>query len=217
MKRMIVIGACIAAVVTGCMTMTPEEKRAAIEKEYARIASLPPPKRIIVNDKALNDLGLVACDNFSFAHRLMKEYVAATENNRDYVGFLNDIQYFVKEEGLSEQDAYNKAWAAVLEHDAKVAEAEKVGPRIIKGAAAVRALDPKKKLAELAIIGIEIAKASKSASQLKNSFKGFDAGTIAKAAAAANIIKQLSEALECYAFTLEQYRRVQLVRANAGE
>ena len=47
MKRTIVIGACIAAVVTGCMTMTPEEKRAAIEKEYARIASLPPPKRII--------------------------------------------------------------------------------------------------------------------------------------------------------------------------
>ena len=209
-KLMMVAGAALVAVaMTGCMTA--KEK---VTEEYNRITSLPPAQRIVCGcDKAIDDLGGAVCDARNFAQGKLAAYVKATENHREYVGFLNDVEVLVKEEGLSNEDAVKKLNAEILKEDATRADADKVWPRIVEGIVAVEALKPEAMLKELAVATLKNADLIATASRLKDSFKGFDATTLAKAAAVANISKQTGETAECLALLTEQYRRV-LVAKN---
>ena len=200
--------AMVGAMVTGCMST--KEK---VAEEYNRITSLPPAERVVCGcDKAIDDLGGAVCDARNFAQGKLAAYVKATENHREYVGFLNDVEVLVKEEGLSNEDAVKKLNAEILAADATRAEADKVWPRIVEGIVAVEALKPESMLKELAVATLKNADLIVTASKLQSSFSGFDATTLTKAQAAVSIAEQAAETAECLTLLTEQFRKVQVAK-----
>ena len=198
----------VGAMVAGCMSA--KEK---ITEEYNRITSLPPAEQVVCGcDKAIDDLGGAVCDAHNFAQGKMVAYVKATENHREYLGFQNDVEVLVKEEGLSNEEAIKKLNAEILAADATRAEPDKVWPRIVEGIVAVEALKPEAMLKELAVATLKNADLIATASRLQNSIKGFDATTMRKVSAVANIADQAGETAECLALLTEQFRKVQVAK-----
>lgn len=198
--------------VTGCATA-----RDAMQKEYQRLASTPPaPVVRFPEDRAIDNLGLAVNVNYVFAHKTMKEYVDATENNREYIAFLNDIEYFMETENLDEKAATEKVVKGIMEQDAKITDPEaKVWPRVVKGIYAVDALKPEKKIKELGVVLLANAQALSTITELRNSFTGFDAPTLLKIAACVEIGIQVTFTAECLMFLTEQYRRTLVAKYYA--
>lgn len=200
----------LAVFMTGCASTSMRE---AVQKEYERVISLPPAEQVLSPNKQVNDVGRLSFDQYNFCHSLLKEYVAATENHREYTGFMNDVQCVMKEEGLGEEDAMAKVCALVKEEDKPRADAEKVWPRVEKGWAAANALDPKKKLAEIARLAVRNQEISESAKKLPDSYKDEDfKSKLERGAESGNISKQVAQTAEILAFLGEQYRRVQKLK-----
>ena len=200
--------AVVGAVVAGCAST-----RDAVQKEYERLTSLPAAEQVVSPNKQVNDVGRASSDLYNVCHEKLKNYVAATENHREFTGFMNDVQTVIKDEGLSEEDAMAKVSALVQEEDKARPDAEKVWPRIQDGWTAANALDPKKKLAEIARLVIRNQEISESAKKLPNSYKDEDfKSKIERGAESGNISKQLAQTAEVLAFLGEQYRRVQKLK-----
>lgn len=184
--------------VTGCTS-----SRDALAKEYERLAAIKPgPKIIFSGDKAINDLGALSYTSHVFALDLMKNYVNATENHREYLAFMSDLDYYVKEEKMSEKDAYEKIKAEVSAKDPALWK------QVEAGIAATDALGPAQMIKKIAPVAVTAAQTAQSASQLKNSFKGFDQTTILKTKACADIINETAITSECLAFLTLQFERV---------
>lgn len=200
-KSLLYVGAAfvmLAGLVTGCAS-----SRDALTKEYERLSALKPgPKIIFSGDKAINDLGALSYTSHVFALDLMKNYVNATENHREYLAFMSDMDYYVKEEKMSEKDAYEKIKAEVSTKDPALWK------QVEAGIDATNALGPAELLKKIAPVAAHAAKTSQSASQLKNSFKGFDQTTVLKAKACADIINECTITSECLAFLTLQFERV---------
>ena len=190
--------------VTGCASA-----RDAVEKEYQRLASTPVGAAVrCPEDRAIDNLGVAVNVNYAFAHKLMREYVSATENHREYRGFLNDIKYYMDEEKLDEKAAAEKVRNAILAEDAKIADPKaKVWPRVVAGIKAANGLKLEQKLKEIAVVVAANAKNLKTVGELKNSFKGFDAATVGKALLCVEIASQAVFTAECLGFLTEQFRR----------
>ncbi len=205
-KLMMVAGAVVlAGMMSGCTST-----RDAVQKEYERVISLPPAEQVASPNKQVNDVGRLSFDLHNSCHSLLKEYVSATENHREYTGFMNNVQSVIKDEGLGEEDAMAKVCAEIQEEDKARPDAEKVWPRIQEGWTAANALDPKKKLAEIARLVIRNQEISESAKKLPDSYKDEDfKSKIERGAESGNISKQLAQTAEVLAFLGEQYRRVQ--------
>ena len=200
-KSLLLVGAALlmaAGLVTGCAS-----SRDAMAKEYERLAAIKPgPKIIFSGDKAINDLGVLSYTSHVFALDLMKNYVNATENHREYLAFMSDMDYYVKEEKMSEKDAYEKIKAEVSAKDPALWK------QVEAGIEATNALGPVEMLKKIAPVAASAANVTKSAAQLKNSFKGFDQTTLLKAKACADIINECTITAECLAFLTIQFERV---------
>ena len=200
-KSLLFVGAALlmaAGLVTGCAS-----SRDAMAKEYERLAAIKPgPKIIFSGDKAINDLGVLSYNSHVFALDLMKNYVNATENHREYLAFMSDMDYYVKEEKMSEKDAYEKIKAEVSAKDPALWK------QVEAGIEATNALGPVEMLKKIAPVAASAANVTKSAAQLKNSFKGFDQTTLLKAKACADIINECTITTECLAFLTIQFERV---------
>lgn len=198
-----------ASLLTGCFTMSREE----VAKEYERLTSLPPAARILSPCKPVDDVARASYDLFNFVQPLLKEYVAATTNHREYTGFMNDVQFVMKDENLSREEAMKKVVATILEEDKARAEADKVWPKVMIGWQAADALDPVKKLAEIARLALRNQEIVKSAKALPKAFDNEDLMSKAQRGAECyKILGQLAESAECLGFLGEQYRRVQLLK-----
>jgi len=123
------------------------KRRNQIAQEFKRLASLPPAQLIVSPDPEIADCAKLSCALFNDAQVKMKAYVDFTETAREYTGFINDVQYYIKEEKLSSQDACKKVVDAVIAADAARSESEKLWPRIKRGCVAARALGPQNQLA----------------------------------------------------------------------
>lgn len=204
-KAAMFAGLAALVVLTGCGGNAREK----MAKEYERLAALPPAApNHCPYDRALDRLGVAVSENYNFAHKLMKEFVGATENRREYLGFLNDVAFYVEEEKMEEAAAMERVMKEIQEEDAKIADPkEKVWPRVVEGINATYALNPEQKLAEIAPVALATTKAVADCHKLKDSFKGFDAATIEKGVCAAKIIAQGTEASECLGFLTIQLQR----------
>lgn len=208
-KLMMVAGAvALAGMIAGCATT-----REVVQKEYERVTTLPPAEQVVSPNKQVNDVGRAASDLYNACHAKLKNYVAATENHREFTGFMNDVQIVIKDEGLSEEDAMAKVCALVQEEDKARPDAEKVWPRILEGWAAANALDPAKQLAEVATLVIRNQEIVNSANDLPNSFANEDFMSKAqRGAEAAKIGEQAAQTTEMLVFLGEQFRRVQMLK-----
>lgn len=208
-KLMMVAGAvALAGLMTGCAST-----REVVQKEYERLTSLPAAEQVVSPNKQVNDVGRASSDLYNVCHAKLKNYVAATENHREFTGFMNDVQIVIKDEGLSEEDAMAKVCALVQEEDKARPDAEKVWPRILEGWAAAKALDPAKQLAEVATLVIRNQEIVNSANDLPNSFANEDFMSKAqRGVEAAKIGEQAAETTEMLLFLGEQFRRVQKLK-----
>lgn len=204
MKKLTMIaGAMLAGVIlTGCAT-----SRDSWQKEYARLASLPPGQMVVSPDPNVAGIAQASCDVFTEVQSVMKAYVDKTESNREYTGFMNDVAYYVKEEKLSNEAACKKVYDAVIAAD-KNRPGEQVWPKIEKGIAAANELDPKKQLAQLALLTARNLKVVENVQNLKDSFQG-DFVTIAqRSRESAAILVQTKDSAECLVFLGDQFSRV---------
>lgn len=211
MKKLTMIaGAMLAGVIfTGCAT-----SRDSWQKEYARLASLPPGQMVVSPDPNVAGIAQASCDVFTEVQSVMKAYVDKTESNREYTGFMNDVAYYVKEEKLSDEEACKKVYDAVIAADEN-RSGEKVWPKIEKGIAAANELDPKKQLAQLALLTARNLKVVENVQNLKDSFQG-DFVTIAqRSRESAAILVQTKDSAECLVFLGDQFRRVLVLKNYA--
>ena len=209
-KLTMVAGAMLAGVIfTGCAT-----SRDSWQKEYARLASLPPGQMVVSPDPNVAGIAQASCDVFTEVQSVMKAYVDKTESNREYTGFMNDVAYYVKEEKLSAEEACKKVYDAVIAAD-KNRPNEQVWPKIEKGIAAANELDPKKQLAQLALLTARNLKVVENVQNLKDSFQG-DFVTIAqRSRESAAILVQTKDSAECLVFLGDQFRRVLVLKNYA--
>lgn len=187
--------------------------RDAVQKEYERLTSLPAAEQVVSPNKQVNDVGRASSDLYNVCHAKLKNYVAATENHREFTGFMNDVQTVIKDEGVSEEDAMAKVRALVQEEDKARPDAEKVWPRIMQGWAAADALEPAKQLTEIASLVVRNQKIVDSANDLPKSFANEDYMSKAqRGAEAAKIGSQATQTTEMLLFLGEQFRRVQMLK-----
>ena len=209
-KMMMAVGAvALAGMVVGCTTMTPEERRAANEKEYARLAALPPATPVMSPNRDIAACARLSCDLFNEVHPLMKAYVDSVENCREYTGYMNDIQCVKEIEGLSEAEATKKVTDNVIAADANLPEAQKNWPKIVKGIQAANVLDPKKQLIQIAALVLRNTEIVNSVTKLPDAFKeGSFKDKLDRAAECAAISAQLADTLKCLTYLGDQYTRV---------
>jgi len=198
----------LVGLVAGCAST-----RDAVQKEYERLTSLPAAEQVVSPNKQVNDVGRASSDLYNVCHAKLKNYVAATENHREFTGFMNDVQTVIKDEGVSEEDAMAKVRALVQEEDKARPDAEKVWPRIMQGWAAADALEPAKQLTEIASLVVRNQKIVDSANDLPKSFANEDYMSKAqRGAEAAKIGSQATQTTEMLLFLGEQFRRVQMLK-----
>ncbi len=202
------VAAVVGSFIAGCAST-----RETVEKEYARVIALPPAERIVSPHKEVGDVARLSHDLYNSSHARLKNYAAATENHREFTGFLNDVKVVMEEEKLSEQDAMAKVCALVQEEDKARPDAEKVWPKIMTGWAAANALGPEKQLSELANLVIRNKDIVLSASKLPNAItQGDYVSKAQRGIEIAKITEQAAQTAEILAFLTEQFRRVQMLK-----
>ena len=215
-KVMMVVGAiAFTTLMTGCSMLapaklSPEEQRAKYQEEFTQFAALPPAKMVASPNRAIADCAKLSCDLFNEMHPMMKAYVAKVEASREYTAFMNEVRYCVEEEKLSNQDACKKVYDAVIAADANRPDGEKLWPKIHQGIVAANELDPKKQLAQIAVLVARNSNITKSAKDLPKAFsKEKDFRVKAqRASECAAITKQLVDVLRCLNYLGDQYSRV---------
>lgn len=204
MKKIIFVSIVAAMALTGCMS-TKER----ISAEYNRIISIAPAQPVVCAcDKSIESLGAAVCDIHNLSQEKLNAYVKATENHREYIGFMNDVELLVKEEGLNNEDAVKRVSDEILKEDATRADEEKVWPRVTAGIESVESLKPEVVLTEIAAATVKNIDFIQTANGLRDSFNGFDETTLEKLMAVKDITLQATETSECLGFLTEQYRKV---------
>lgn len=214
-KVMMVVGAIVFTVLmTGCSSLapaklSPEEQRAKYQEEFTKFAALPPAQMVASPNPAIANCAKLSCDLFNEMHPLMKAYVAKVEASREYTAFMNEVRYCVEEEKMSNQDACKKVYDAVIAADANRPDGEKIWPKIHQGIVAANELDPKKQLAQIAVLVARNLEIDKSVKELPKAFKEKDFMAKAqRASECAAITKQLADVLRCLNYLRDQYSRV---------
>ena len=213
MNKLVAVSALALSVslVVGCATT-----RDAYQKEFERLSSLPPAAPVMSPNPDVANCAKFSCDLFNEVQPLMKAYVAKTEASLEYTGFMNDVQYYVDEEKMDAKAACKKVADDVIAADANRPDDQKLWPKIQKGIEAANSLDPKKQLAQIAILVARNAEIVKSVSNLPNSFQNEDMmGKAKRASECKDISAQLAESLECLTFLGDQYSRVLELEAYA--
>jgi len=188
-------------------------------REYERFAAMPPaPINRCASDCALDRLAIAVSVNYNFTHKLMREFVAATENYRAYIGFLNDVNRYVKEKQMDEVEAMAFVAREIQANDLTIEDPEKkVWPRVVDGINAANAMNPQLKLRELAPVAVAVTRAVEDCQRLQHSFRQVDATMIEKGICAAIIIKQGYDTIRCLSFITTQLRRTMLAKFYAKE
>lgn len=190
----------------GCVT---EESRAARQKKYSRLYSLPPAEPVPSSNEEVSICAQLSCDLFNEVHPLMKAYVDKIDSNREYISFMNDVRYYVEEEKMSNADAIKKVVDAVIAADVNLPDKEKLWPKIQKGVAATKELDPKTQLIKLTELIARSKNVTERVAKLPVSFMNeslqdkFD-----RVRECFAIGKQLADVKKCLIFLVDQYLRV---------
>jgi|GEM_PF-1508025 len=170
MKRISFLFALSAVIVlvSGCATKGTHGEVAEKYAKFQEAAAQRPPEYVLTGERSLDDTGKLSAQVYGSMIKYLKEYVQATENNRYYIGFINDATEVAKEKKISIPEAMAQVLREYQENDAKAKPEDKVYPRVIEGYTAVEALKPENKLRELAPIAIQAAKVALQAKRLSD-------------------------------------------------
>lgn len=209
-KMLMMTGAIMVAfAMAGCVSSSPADRRAAYQEEFNRFKALPVAEQVASPNKEISACAKLSCDLFNEFHPMMKAYVAKVDSSREYVGFMNDIRYYVEEEGLANDAACKKVSDDVKVADMARADGDKLWPKICQGIAAARELDPKKQLIQIANLTVRNKNIVERVKKLPDSFKdeSFQA-KLQRSKECSAISEQLADVGECLLFLGDQYSRV---------
>ncbi len=236
MRKFVGFSAIVSAVIilAGCSTISEwcagvqEWYAAQRAKEFKRLVALPPAQMVRSPRKDIALCAKQSCDLFNVAQPKMRAYIAKVETSHEYLGFVNDVQYYIEEEKMSSAEAQKKVRDAVIAADAKRPDDEKVWPKIQKGAVAARqwgSEDDWKQFWKLSAYESEVGgkvrkickefddrekhlrKLSKNKQISKEQFQAESSVIKERRAECAAIQKQLSDARGCISFMMDQYQR----------
>ena len=227
-KSLLTVGAAsmmLAMFVTGCATSGTHGEVAEKFREFQEAVANRPPAFVVTGDRAVDDVGKLSAQIYGNLMKYLDEYVKATENNRYYIGFINDATELAKEKKIPMAQAMSEVLAEYKAADKETDKPEeKIYPRVIEGYTAVEALKPENKLRELAPLAAQAAKIALKAKDL--------AGTVTKTyssinfkdvagmkkkvlvtASAAKIGEQAYFNTRAIEFLIDQYKRNQEMKS----
>ena len=245
MNKLMLIGLSAIALVgiTGCSSLSEWydaqllQWREAQEREYRRLAGLPPAQAVQSPNRNIAFLAKQSCDLFNMAQPKMRAYIALTENSYEYNGFVNDVRYYIENEKMTEAEAQKKVYDAVIAADATRPDDEKVWPKILKGAAAARQFGPQSERDQMmallsrsieisaAVVNIcktlrdrqkKMKKLVKEKKMSKKQMKEENGLIMQRLAECSAIQMQLSEAGRCISFMMDQYNRAKELEREAA-
>ncbi len=252
--NLLIVSSAIALSVTifiGCTTMKEKwneakewhetqqlKRREAKEKEYKRLASLPPAQVVVQTpSREIAVCAQQSCDLFNVAQPKMRAYIDLTENSYEYRGYVNDVQYYIEEEKMSSADAQKKVMDAVIAGDANRPDGEKVWPKIVKGAEAARQFGSEAEGKQFLGLNIryleinarivkickglydrqkELKKLVKHKQISKEQMQQENSVILQRLAECAAVQQQLSDAGKCISFMVEQHNRVRELENEAA-
>lgn len=210
----------ISMLVTGCASSGTHGEVAEKYEEFKVAVAQRPPAFVRTGERALDDVGILSAEVYDSTIKYLDEYVKATENNRYYIGFMNDSVEYAKKKSVPLAQAMNAVLKQYREDDAAAAPEEKVYPRVVDGFKAIEALKPANKLKELAPIVAQAAKVALQAKQVSDvvvktystiNFKDIE-GMKKKAVvttALAKVLEQAAFNVRALDFLQDQYKRNQ--------
>ena len=222
MKKTMLVGMAafiVAVICAGCATSGTHGEVAENYEKFKEAVAARPPAFVATGEKALDDVGILSAQIYGSTIKYLDEYIKATENNRYYIGFMNDSVELSKEKKIPMGQAMAEVLKEYREADAKVEkDEEKVYPRVIEGFRAIEALKPANKLRELAPIAAQAAEVALNATKVADivaktyssiDFKDVDgmAKKVAVTAALAKVTEQSLFDVRALDFLQDQYKR----------
>lgn len=185
-------GALLAmGLLAGCQTAQE------VNDEYEEYAKKPQAVEVIVSgDKAIDAIGKTSAEVNRQTNLLLEEYLVST--NIKYRHFMGAVDQKVKDLNMPKEKAIK-----ALQDEYMATEEGKAEWKDIE--AGRNALDPARKLAEITPLLASAGEVLKNASDLKNSFSGFDATTMKKVAAVKKIQEQAEHSREALNFLQRFY------------
>ena len=209
-KTMYIAAAALLAgtLISGCSMLSGSGSSSDYE-QYKKTITENPPAYVATGDQAIDSLGKTSATTYATTIKYLDEYIKATDGNKNYVAFQNDVESNVKG-GMSEKDAANKVLSDIQAMDAKQTDVtKKQYDSIVSTLKAANDLKPENKLKELGSLGVQVADTSSSANKLSKSFSGFDPSTMNKVSAIKKIISQTDYTADAIKFLQRQYEMVQ--------
>jgi len=210
-KLLIVMGTAVVTsmIVAGCASTAGTRSEA--DAQYEKFKNERPSVAIVnTGDQSLDGTAAASAKVYGAVVKYLDEYITATNDNRPYLGFVNEVQARMDaDKNLTEE----KAIAAVLEEAKKLDEGKPLEnqeyPRIIAGHQAVQALKPQNKLAELAQLAVETDKILDQTNGLSKSFKGFDPEMLKKVKSVKYVVEQAKFAGKAIDFLNYRFKQEQ--------
>ena len=214
----------VALVLTGCATSGTHGEVAEKYAKFQAVVAERPPEYVRTGERSLDDVGILSAQIYGSVIKYLDEYVKATENNRYYIGFMNDVKELVKEKNMPVPQAMAQILKEYRDNDAKLEPDKKVYPRVVEGYRAVEALKPANKLKELAPIAIQAAKVAVQAKRASDviaktystiSFNDVEGmrKKVRITAAAAKVVEQTAFETIALDFLQDQYQRNQEMKS----
>ena len=197
----------------GCASLgSKSDSRQAYEKFQKE---RPDVAYVQTGDQALDKTASLSANIYGTTVKYLNEYIAASENNRAYIGFTNEVNYEIQDNKKSATDAIQATLENIKKSDVE-AKTNNYND-VIVAMNALNALKPENKLAELAPLGTQAVEVAASASKLKNSFTSFDTTVLTKLQSAKNILNQANYTVDALSFLQRQYSIVQETKSYMKE
>lgn len=212
-KTLIVMGSLVVILLTvaGCASTSGENTRSRIDREYEKFMTERPATVIVdTGDQSVDSVATATANIYGATIKFLDEYVAATNNHRPYLGFVNEVKARMEDDkNLTGESAIAAVLDEVKKLDAEKPQEEQEYFRIVEGSKAVEALKPANKLIELAQLTIETDKVLGQINGLSKSFKGFDPAIQTKIKSVKNIKEQAEFTSKAIKFLQYRYEQEQ--------
>ncbi len=189
----------------GCASLSPMEEAQKQFEEFQE--TRPPAAAVETGDAKIDNISHASAELYGFTIRYLDEYIAAADNRKEYLGFIAEVEYLMKNKNISREAAYEEVRKACM------AEAPEIWPKVVEGYNAVNALEPENKLNELLPLVPRAAQIVADASSLQSSLLGFDAAIINKLSAVKSVLVQAKFSGKALDFLVRQYQLNQEAKA----
>lgn len=206
--RLFAVMSAALILVSGCVSEKDGNQKIANEYEQFK-KSLPPAAWQPTGVRCLDDIGVLSAKVYQESYNYMNEYISASENQRFYQAFINDVALVKEQEKLDDDQAAKKVLSELIENDKTCKDDDRKLPRVIEGINAVQALDPVNKIKTLSDMLPQVESLITRAKNLPNEIKRELSNDPFKAASAAksadNVLKQLEYTSKMIGYIRWQY------------